>query len=64
MSFPDLLKANENYGIYQIWNMAIVDDGYGGSRNDWTAGGTCEGVRSLDYSRNAQIAAKQRVSDA
>lgn len=61
MSFPDLLKANENYGIYQIWNMAIVDDGYGGYRNDWTAGATFEGVLILDDSINAQIAEKQGV---
>lgn len=61
MSFPDLLKANENYGEYQIWNVAIVDDGYGGYRDDWTAGATFEGVLVLDDSINAQIAEQQGV---
>ena len=58
---PDLLKANENYGEYQIWNVAIVDDGYGGYRDDWTAGATFEGVLVLDDSINAQIAEQQGV---
>ena len=61
MSLPDLLKANENYGTYQIWNVAIVDDGYGGYKDEWTAGASFEGVLVLDDSINAQIAEQQGV---
>lgn len=61
MSLPDLLKANENYGVYQVWNSAIVDDGYGGYKEELTPGATFEGVLVLDDSINAQIAEQQGV---
>ena len=61
MGFPDLIKANENYGEYQIWNVAIVNDDYGGYNNIWTAGATFEGVLVLNDSIDAQTAEKQGV---
>ena len=62
MSFPDLLKANENYGIYQIWDKTTQNDGYGGYMDVYVPGATFEGVLVLDDSLNAQAAEKQGVT--
>lgn len=61
MSLPDLLKANENYGVYQIWDKTTQNDGYGGYKEVYMAGATFEGVLVLDDSINAQIAEQQGV---
>ena len=62
MSMPDLLKANENYGMYQIWYSTIQDDGYGGYAEVYVPGATFEGVLVLNDSINAQVAEQQGVT--
>lgn len=62
MSLPDLLKSNENYGTFQIWDYVTQNDGYGGFIYTYTPGATFEAVLVLDDSVNAQLAEQQGVT--
>lgn len=62
MALPDLMKANENYGHFQIYNLITQNDGYGGYISIYTPGATFEGVLVLDDSINARVAEKQGVT--
>ena len=62
MALPSLLKANENYGEFQIYDAITENDGYGGYKTTYTPGAVFEGVLVLDDSINAQIAGKQGVT--
>ena len=62
MALPDLMKANENYGHFQIYNLITQNDGYGGYVSTYVPGATFEGVLVLDDSINARVAEKQGVT--
>ena len=62
MALPDLMKANENYGHFQIYNLITQNDGYGGYVSTYVPGAIFEGVLVLDDSINARIAEKQGVT--
>lgn len=48
-----LSEAFENFIIL---NKAVIDDGYGGVKTEWTAGATIQGAIVLDSSTEAKIA--------
>jgi hypothetical protein len=62
MALPDLMKANENYGHFQIYNLIIQNDRYGAYASTYVPGAIFEGVLVLDDSINARIAEKQGVT--
>lgn len=63
MALPDLMKANENYGHFQIYNLITRnDENYGGYISTYVPGAIFEGVLVLDDSINARIAEKQGVT--
>jgi len=63
MALPDLMKANENYGHFQIYNLITQnDENYGGYISTYVPGATFEGVLVLDDSINARVAEKQGVT--
>ena len=62
MSLPDLMKANENYGTFQIYDKTTQNDAYGGYMDVYVPGATFEGMLVLDDSINAQVAESQGVT--
>ena len=62
MALPDLMKENENYGQFQIYDLTTQNDGYGGYMSTYTPGATFDAVLVLDDSIQAQVAEKQGVT--
>ena len=58
-----LLTKTNTYAVCKIWNKAIVDDGYGGYKFQWTAGPTFEASIVPDVSTEARVAASAGVRD-
>lgn len=62
MSLPDLMKANDDYGEFQIYDLITYNDQYGGHEQRYTPGATFEGVLILNNSIRAQEAQKNGVT--
>ncbi len=60
--FPPLIRKNENFGEFQIYDHITADDGYGGYIDTYVPGATFEGVLVLNDSINAQVAEQQGVT--
>ena len=62
MSLPDLMKANDDYGTFQIYDYVTAQDDYGGFNPTYQVGAIFDGVLILNNSIQAQTAQKQGVT--
>ena len=59
---PELMKANDDYGEFQIFDYVSQNDGYGGMYFTYKAGAIFDAVLILNNSIQAQTAQKQGVT--